>query len=453
MVISGPNAGGKTVTLKALGLNQLMLQSGMLIPVRDDSKMMIFNKIMIDIGEQQSIEGDLSTYSSRLLNMKFFAEKSDRNSLILIDEFGSGSDPKMGGAIAEAVLHSIVNRKCMGIITTHYSNIKNYAFKSPNIVNGAMLFDKDELQPTFKLKVGQPGSSFAYEIADKIGLPKKILNYAKNLTGKKNNQVDKLLIELQHEKKVLEDKLLENYDESYRLNKLIKNYESMKDELSIRRKKLKLEAKEKNYLNLSDYERELQRLISEVKKEKNTEKAKVLLSDIKNKRKESRSNIQELTEEVFQKEIEEVKDLKVGQFVKLRSGGDSGKVISFTDRKVAIEMGIMKFEVPRSEIISANEPLKLKTKTIVTDTVLNPQTIETSLDIRGYSKSEAMDSMQEFLDNALMSSVLQLKILHGKGSGVLKKVVWGKAKEYKDIKKIWHPTDDFGGQGVTYISF
>ncbi len=457
LVISGPNAGGKTVTLKALGLNQLMLQSGMLIPVRYDSKVMIYNKIMIDIGDQQSIEGDLSTYSSRLLNMKFFAERADKKTLVLIDEFGSGSDPKMGGAIAEAVLHTIVSRKCMGIITTHYSNIKNYAYKCVNILNGAMQFDKDELQPTFKLKVGQPGSSFAFEIANKIGLPKAILKYAKNLTGKDNNKVDRLLIDLQHEKKVLEEKLLENYDESYRLNKLIKNYEAMKDELSIRRKKLKLEAKEKTYLNLSDSERELQKLITDLKKEKNVEKtlskAKEALTVVKEKRKQSKTGIQEIAEEVFEKEIREVKDLQVGQYVKLRSGGDSGKVVSFTDKKVLLEMGIMKFEVPRSEIVMANEPIKLTKKTIITDTVVNPQTIDTSLDIRGYSMTEAEDSMQEFIDNALMASVLQLKVVHGKGSGVLKKVVWKKAKEYKDIKKIWHPTKDFGGQGVTFISF
>ena len=453
LVISGPNAGGKTVTLKALGLNQLMLQSGMLIPVRDDSKLMIFNKIMIDIGDQQSIEGDLSTYSSRLLNMKYFAEKSDRKTLILIDEFGSGSDPKMGGAIAEAVLDTIIKRKCMGIITTHYSNIKNYAYKCVNILNGAMQFDKDELQPTFKLKVGQPGSSFAFEIANKIGLPKAILKYAKNLTGKDNNKVDRLLIDLQHEKKVLEEKLLENYDESYRLNKLIKNYESMKEELSIRRKRLKLEAKEKTYLNLSDYERELQKLIGDLKKEKNVEKAKSTLKEVKEKRRESKTGIKEIAQEVFKEQIQEVKDLQVGQYVKLRSGGESGKVVGFTDKKVKLEMGIMKFEVPRSEIIMANEPIHRIKKTITTDTVVNPQTIDTSLDIRGYSKQEAEDSMQEFIDNALMASVLQLKVVHGKGSGVLKKVVWKKAKEYKDIKKMWHPTDDFGGQGVTFISF
>ncbi len=453
LVISGPNAGGKTVALKALGLNQLMFQSGMLVAIGDDSEMCVFSKIMIDIGDQQTIEGDLSTYSSRLLNMKFFIEKADKKSLVLIDEFGSGSDPKVGGAIAEGVLDQLVRKSCFGLITTHYSNIKNYAYKSKKILNGAMLFDRDELKPTFRLKVGQPGSSFAFEIADKIGMPEHIINYAKKKAGKDAKTVDRLLIDLQHEKKALEEKLLENYDESFKLKKLIKNYEQMKDELSIKRKKLKLEAKEKKYLNLSEYEKELQKLIRDIKKDKKIETAQAALKEIKQKRKEEKSEMSDLSEAVFKKQIEQVKTLEIGQFVKLRSGGESGKVIGFDDKKVQIEMGIMNFEVPRSEIILANEPIETKTKSITTDTLVNTQTLESKLDIRGYTKMDANDSVEEFLDNALISSLTQVKILHGKGSGVLKKVVWQKAKEYKDIKKIWHPNEDFGGVGVTLISF
>ncbi len=452
LVISGPNAGGKTVALKALGLCQLMLQAGMLIPVQSNSEMRLFNKIMIDIGDQQSIEGDLSTYSSRLMNMKFFVEKADKNTLVLIDEFGSGSDPKVGGAIAEGVLHQLIRRKCMGIITTHYSNIKNYAYKAKSILNGAMLFDKDELKPTYKLKLGQPGSSFAFEIANKIGMPKEILSYARKKAGKNSKTIDQLLIDLQHEKKVLEDKLLENFDESHRLNRLIKNYEQMKDDLVIKKKRLKLEAKEKSYLNLSDYEKELQKIIKDLKKEKDLERATAKLNEIKSKRQEERSTIKEISNQVFAKEIEQVKDIKVGQFVKLRAGGDSGKVVSFDDKKVKLQIGIMSFEVPRNEIILADQPIETKSRSILTDTATNPQTFESKLDIRGYSKMEAMDSIQEFFDNALLGSDNQLKILHGKGTGVLKKVVWKKAKEYKDFVKIWHPEEEFGGHGVTLIS-
>ncbi|NNE16499.1 MAG: endonuclease MutS2 [Saprospiraceae bacterium] len=453
LVISGPNAGGKSVTLKALGLNQLMLQAGILIPVNEDSSFKIFSKVMIDIGDQQSLEGDLSTYSSRLIHMKNFIDKADQKSLVLMDEFGSGSDPKMGGAIAEAVLHKLVAKKCNSLITTHYSNIKNYAYKSKHIVNGAMLFDKEELQPTYILKTGQPGSSFAFEIANKIGLGKDVLKYAKNKAGKDTELVDRLLVDLQDEKKQLDEQLLNAFDEQHRLKKLIENYEKMKDDLDIRRKKLKLEAREKKYLNISDYEKELQKLIKEIKEEKNLEKAKNISKGIKAKKADTKDEISNLTEEVFNNEISKVKDLKIGQFVKLRSGGDPGKVIDFNDKRVKLEMGLLQFEVPRSELMLSDRPIESRSKSITTDTKYNPSNLESKLDIRGYTRQDALDSIEEFLDNSLMSSATMLKVLHGKGSGVLKKTLWTKAKEYKDIKKIWHPEEEFGGTGVTYISF
>lgn len=453
LVISGPNAGGKSVTLKALGLNQLMLQSGMLVPVDDDSTFYIYSKIMIDIGDQQSLEGDLSTYSSRLIHMKTFMDKSDKKSLVLMDEFGSGSDPKMGGAIAEGVLDKLVKKKCFALITTHYSNIKNYAYKSKNILNGAMLFDKQALKPTYKLKTGQPGSSFAFEIANKIGLGKDILKYAKTKAGKDSETVDKLLIDLQDEKKQLDEELLKTYDEQHRLNKLIQNYEKMKDELDIRRKRLKLEAREKTYLNISDAEKEMHKLLKEMKQDKNLEKAKNAIKKVKESKLSTRKEISGLSDEVFKKEVEKVKELAVGQYVKLRSGGEPGKVISFDEKRVKLEMGLLQFEVPRSELIMSNQPIDTKSKSITMDTVYNPAALESKLDIRGYTKQDAIDAIQEFLDNSLLTSASQLKILHGKGSGVLRKVLWSKAKEYKDIKKIWHPADEFGGGGVTFISF
>lgn len=453
LVISGPNAGGKSVSLKAIGLNQLMLQSGMLIPVDSDSDFAIFNKIMIDIGDQQSLEGDLSTYSSRLLHMQYFTQHAGGRSLVLMDEFGSGSDPRMGGAIAEAVLDTLVKKQCFGVITTHYSNIKNYAFNSPSILNGAMLFDKEHLQPLYELKVGQPGSSFAFEIANKIGLSPEVLQYAQKKAGQENKAVDQMLVELQHEKQILEEKLDNLVKERKQLHKLIGNYEEMKGELDIRRKKLKLEAKEKSYLNFSDYERELQKLIRDLRKNRDLEKAEKKLQELKQKKKSANREIKQLSGQVYEKELAKVKNLKVGQYVKLRNGSDAGKVVDFDDKKVKIQMGSMHFEVPRSDIFLANAPIERKGSSINTDTSVNPHALEQQLDIRGYTKMDAQETIQEFLDNALLGSATQLKITHGKGSGVLRKTLWEKAREYKDIKKIWHPEEEFGGQGVTYISF
>jgi len=453
LIISGPNAGGKSVTLKAIGLNQLMLQSGLLVAAEEDSSFAIFQKIMMDIGDQQSLEGDLSTYSSRLMHMKHFVTESNRKSLILIDEFGSGSDPKMGGAIAEGILDTLIKKKCFGVITTHYSNIKNYAYRSENILNGAMLFDNEALKPTYKLKLGQPGSSFAFELARQIGMQEEVLEYARKKAGKDSETIDKLLIDLQSEKKGLDEEIKNSSDKSQQLTKLIESYELMKDDLEIRRKKLKKEAKEKSYLNLSDSEKEIQKMIQELKKEKKEESLKNLSKKLKTFKTEAREEIKDLSKDIFKEEIEKVKDLKVGQYVRLRSGGDAGKVISFDEKKVKIEMGILNLEVPRSEIVFAGSPLIGKSLSINTDTINNPYSLETELDIRGYSMQEARDSIQEFLDNALMGSSTRLKILHGKGSGVLRKIVWQKAKEYKDIEKIWHPKEEFGGKGVSFISF
>ena len=454
LVISGPNAGGKSVTLKSVGLLQLMLQSGMLVPVDGDSTFCLFGKLMIDIGDQQSLEGDLSTYSSRLVHMKHFMDKADKSTLVLMDEFGSGSDPKMGGAIAEAVLDKLVHKRCFGLITTHYSNIKNYAYKSKSILNGAMLFDKEKLSPTYRLKVGQPGSSFAFEIADKIGLDKRILDYAKNKAGKDSKTVDKLLVDLQHEKQALEQELLTAYDERHRLKKLIATYDTMKDSLEIKKKRFKLESKSMDQVNISKYERELQDLIKQLKKEKSLDKAKAAAKQLQAKRADQQKEIKEISDEVYKVEMEKVKDLKIGQFVKFRNGGEPGKVIALDDKKVRLEIGIMQFEVPRHELILSNEPLESNKTKIRTDTLVNAQTIDTELDIRGYTKQEALEAIEEFLDDALMSStVMDLKVLHGKGTGVMKRTLWQKAKEYKDISKMWHPEEEHGGTGVTYISF
>ncbi len=453
LVISGPNAGGKSVTLKAVGLLQMMLQSGMLVPVHSDSGFILFGKMMIDIGDQQSLEGDLSTYSSRLLHMKHFMEKTDKRSLVLMDEFGSGSDPKMGGAIAEGVLDRLVYKKCYGIITTHYSNIKNYAYRSKNILNGAMLFNRELLSPTYRLKVGQPGSSFAFEIADKIGLDRRILKYAKHKAGKDSKTVDQLLIDLQHEKQALEKELLDAYDERHRLKKLIETYENMKDSLDIKRKRFKLETKEKDQFQISKYEQEVQDLIRELKKEKNLEKAKAAAEKLKQQRKQQHEEIKEISDEVYKVELEKVKDLELGQFVKFRNGSEPGKVIAMDEKKVKLEIGNMQFEVPRHDLIIANSPIEKKT-TINLDTLYTDTGIDTELDIRGYTKADAFEAIEKFIDDALMSNaVTDLKVLHGKGTGVLKRTLWQKAKEYKDIRRIWHPEEEYGGTGVTYISF
>ena len=213
LVLSGPNAGGKSVCMKAIGLMQMMVQAGIPVPVKEGSSFPICTKICADIGDQQSLDDDLSTYSSRLQNMDSFLKACDEKTLLLIDEFGSGTDPKAGGAIAESLLKEFNKRKCLGVITTHYSNLKMFAYKTGGLINGSMIFDEEKMEPTYELKVGKPGSSYAFEIAQRTGLPKYILKYARFRTGKHNRAVDKLLVDLQKEKKEVEEKLADVEDQ------------------------------------------------------------------------------------------------------------------------------------------------------------------------------------------------------------------------------------------------
>jgi len=454
LVISGPNAGGKSITMKSVGLLQTMLQSGLLIPVDSDSTVCIFKRMFADIGDQQSLEDDLSTYSSRLNIMKYMMEKADNNTLVLIDEFGSGTDPKIGGAIAEAILDRLNKKKVFGVITTHYSNLKVYSYNAKGILNGAMLFDHVNHQPTYQLQIGNPGSSFAFEIAERIGLHNKILAYAKNKAGKDSKAIDDLLIDLVREKEELETKLTKLVSKEDRLKKLIATYESMNKDLDFRRRKIKLEAKEKELFSTSESDREIQKLIKELRETQNLEKAKELSKTVRDKKSSLSSQIHPLRETLQVKSNFDVNQLRKGDFVKLKTGGQIAEIISIKKKKVELMMGMMKMLVPLNELLPANEPIHLRArKSIKTDLVHKQGATETDLDIMGYNYEDALAFVQEFLDNALIGNLSRVKIVHGVGSGVLSKMVKKKLREYKDVKKIWHPEDDMGGRGVTYVDF
>lgn len=452
LMISGPNAGGKSILMKAVGLIQLMFQAGIPIPVDSDTTMGIFNRICIDIGDQQSIEDDLSTYSSRLKNMKAFTENLDERSLLLIDEFGSGTDPKIGGAIAEALLREFMRKKSFGVITSHYSNLKLFAYRTTGIVNGAMIFDQKELRSTYQMKVGRPGSSFAFEIATKTGLDPRILKYAKSQTGKDNVEVEGLLTDLQREKKTLEEKVEKLEGESRVLQKLIKNYEVLHGELEYKRKKLQMEKKAQKLVDQSENNKRIEKLIREIKEEKNIEKAKKLSKTLKEEKQDLSSAINQLKKEVYYNKDFDTSQFKKGSFVKLKTGSEIGKILGIKKEKAEVSIGIMRMFVPLSELIPAREPIETRTrKSVVSEFTSNHQDVDNKLDIRGFTKGEAGKIIEDFLDKFLLSNNHEVKIIHGVGSGVLKKVVWSKAKEYKDFSRIFHPEEEFGGEGITFI--
>jgi DNA mismatch repair protein MutS2 len=268
LILSGPNAGGKSVAMKSVGLMQLMVQSGLLVPMHELSEMGVFRQIFADIGDQQSLDDDLSTYSSRLQNARAFLEKATPQTLVLIDEFGSGTDPKPGGSIAEAILRQLHRKGVFAVITTHYSNLKVFAFRNPGILNGNMHFDKDTLSPTYELKVGRPGSSYAFEIAAKSGLSKDIIDYARNRTGSET-AVDDILVELQREKQELEERLRSVLDKEQGLERLIKTYDSLHQDLEVKRKRLKLDQKEHELRQSANVAREVEKIVRQLKEEKN----------------------------------------------------------------------------------------------------------------------------------------------------------------------------------------
>lgn len=451
LVLSGPNAGGKSVAMKSVGLLQLMIQSGMLVSADENSKFGIFEKIFVDIGDQQSLEDDLSTYSSHLRNMKVTTGEADRNTLVLIDEFGSGTDPRIGGAIAEAILNDLNHKKAFGVITTHYSNLKFFAFKAQGIVNGSMEFDKQHLIPTFRMSVGKPGSSFAYEIAAKTGLDDRIIKYAQHRTGKNEKAIDDMLISLMAEKKEYEDKLASLLEKQDRLDRLITSYEQLSADIEIKKKKMKLEAREKEAISTLQHQKEVQKLIKEIKQSKDEEKALQAAIALKKKQEDEARELEALKMEVFAREITSGgPKLEVGSHARLRNGTSIGEIISIDKNMAELQVGFMKMKVPIIELVGVKEPIEMKKKSVVTN-LATAERHETKIDIREYTKSDALSMLQSFLDRALINNAHELRIIHGIGTGVMRKEVRKMLQQYKDVKEIWHPDPEQGGEGVTLV--
>lgn len=459
LVLSGPNAGGKSISMKSIGLLQLMVQAGMLVTAEVTSEVGIFKKFFADIGDQQSLEDDLSTYSSRLRNAKLFVENADKDTLVLIDEFGSGTDPKMGGAIAEAILKDLQSKKVFGIITTHYSNLKVYAFKTKGIINGSMRFNRETLSPTYEMKIGRPGSSYAFEIAEKSGLPKNIIKYARHKTGKNTQAVEDLLVDLQREKKEVEEELRDLRVKQGQLNRLVKVYEQMQRDLDFNRKRMKLEARENALRETAQTGKQLELLVKEIRETQNLSKAKTLVHETRAKRTEIAEQVTELVEEIYYKpekpvikQSKRVKkgDIAVGDFVKLKTGGATAQVESISKKSAVISMGSMSFTVKLRDIQHAEEPLEVqKERSVQTDILSAGAAFDSKIDIRGMRYQEALDMVESFVDAAIIASVDMLRIVHGKGNGVLRKAVKKKLREYKEVNTIRHEADNAGGNGVT----
>lgn len=350
LVISGPNAGGKTVCMKTIGLLQMMLQSGMLVTADENSTMGIFENLLVDIGDSQSLEYELSTYSSRLQNAKVFLERSNEKSLFLIDEFGTGTDPNLGGALAESILVELNKKKSFGIVTTHYLNLKVMADKTPGIINGSMAFDAKNLKPLYRLMVGKPGSSYTFVVAERSGLPQSVIQRAKSKVDNKSLVLEKLLNEVEKDKSVLKKKLDEIFEKEKKLNEFIARSEKLSLEVEQTYNQLDARIKQKELKLISQSEEIIRKFLKEYKLSKNkTQTLNEYLFKFGNRKKELQPvhNDKEIAEEIKKR----IESIKVGSLVKLIKGRTTGKVAQITNGKAHVLFGAMKTICDLSQLI------------------------------------------------------------------------------------------------------
>jgi DNA mismatch repair protein MutS2 len=454
LVISGPNAGGKSVAIKTVGILQLMLQCGMLLPLTADSEMCIFTKMFVELGDQQSIENDLSTYSSHLKNMKQLCITADENTLFLIDEFGTGTDPKFGGAIAEAILEELVARKAIGVVNTHYSNLKMFASKTKHVLNGSMLFDTVTLNPLYVLKTGQPGSSYAFEIASKTGLPANIINNAKTKVDKHYQEFDALLATLETNKYLVDIQRKKLESDQKELNSLIKAYKSLKEDLEKNKSKILLENKQKALKSVEESNRNLENMLREIRQlHKDKESELKIRQEIRSKKVHLQNEISEIKKKSLPKPQSQP-EIKVGSKVKLLEGEEVGYVEEIRKSKAVVAFNSLKTNVSLKDlIVLESKPVNAKPKVTTTKVPvqLMGEGFSPSLDVRGMRTEDALREVEIQLDKAMLLSYPSVRILHGKGNGILRKMIRQMLQKYDFIKAFGSETEEFGGEGITIV--
>lgn len=460
VLVSGPNAGGKSVMLKTIGLVQYMAQCGLLVPASPDSKVGIFKNIFIDIGDEQSIENDLSTYSSHLTNMKHFVNFSNKYTLFLIDEFGTGTEPSLGGAIAESILEQLVRSKAYGVINTHYTNLKVFANKNSGTINGAMKFDAEHLEPMYELEIGKPGSSFALEVAQKIGLPKQVVDNAKRKLGTQQIDFEKLIKELEIERKVFADRNKEFIEKNQQLKNTLEQYNGLKSFLEVEKKKILNDAKAQAKELLKETNRKIETTIKEIREGKaDKDITKLIRQELQN------FEIQELKLEKVeeQKPVSEEWELEngeiaIGSFVRIKGQATIGEVLSMKGKDVEIAIGELKTNIKMSRLEKMSrkefrEAVKESIKPRMTGIDLNEKMMNFSfnLDLRGKRGEEALGVVDSLMNDAIMLGYPELRIIHGKGDGILRNLVRQHLRSYKQVAGMTDEHADRGGQGVTIV--
>lgn len=497
LIISGPNAGGKSVCLKTAGLTQYMLQCGLSVAIGERSRTGVFKNIFIDIGDEQSIENDLSTYSSHLMNMKQMMRYADDSTLLLIDEFGTGTEPQIGGAIAEAVLAQFCAKQAYGVITTHYQNLKHFADSHNGVVNGAMLYDRQQMRPLFQLSIGNPGSSFAIEIARKIGLPEDVIKAASEIVGSDYIQSDKYLQDIVRDKRYWENKRQTIHQREKNLEQTIARYENEVKELEQSRKDILRKAKEQAEEVLKESNKMIERTIKEIREsqaeKEETKKIREQLEAFKagvkeidtaandemiarkmrqiqerRARKEKRKREKEKENEKLKTNNQQsanatpspvaVAPLKQGDTVRIKGLSSVGKIESLDGKMATVIFGDMRTKMRAERLEHAEAPKKEEPRAYVT---VGRQTRETmdehklnfkqDIDVRGMRGDEALTAVTYFIDDAILVGVKRVRILHGTGTGILRQLIRQYLATRPDVESYRDEHVQFGGAGITVV--
>ena len=505
LIISGPNAGGKSVCLKTVGLLQYMVQCGLSIPVGDRSTVGLFQNIMIDIGDEQSIADDLSTYSSHLQNMKNMMKQANARTLLLIDEFGGGTEPTIGGAIAEAVLKQFWKKEAFGVITTHYQNLKHFAEDHPGVVNGAMLYDRHQMQALFQLSIGQPGSSFAIEIARKTGIPEEVIKDASDIVGSDYIQSDKYLQDIVRDKRYWEGKRQTIHQHEKSLEGHIQRYETNLEEIERERKAILNRAKQQAEELLAEANRKIENAIREIK-EAQAEKEQTRL--IREELQEFREQVQNddtrglMSEEDFAKKLRQMEErkarkaqrkekkgaeqkavseklaerakaslndanrpLEVGDSVRIKGTNSVGEIEAIQGKQVTVIFGGLRSKVKVEQLERTDKRketpqnaadkhahLAVQTSHMTRATMEDRrQNFHQDLDVRGMRGDEAIDTVMHFIDDAILIGLSRVRILHGTGTGILRQLIRQYLNTVPNVKKAKDEHVQFGGAGITVV--
>lgn len=497
LIISGPNAGGKSVCLKTVGLVQYMLQCGLSVPVGERSRMGVFSNIFIDIGDEQSIENDLSTYSSHLMNMKQMMRHADDSTLLLIDEFGTGTEPQIGGAIAEAVLKQFCRRGAYGVITTHYQNLKHFADTHGGVVNGAMLYDRQQMQPLFQLSIGQPGSSFAIEIARKIGLPEAVIRDASDIVGSDYIQSDKYLQDIVRDKRYWENKRQTIHQREKNLEQTIARYENEVKELEQSRKDILAKARQQAEELLAGSNRIIEKTIKEIR-ESQAEKAET--KKIREELEAFKAGMKDIdtaaNDELIAKKMRQIQERKArrekrkqdkeneklkikneksnsqadsslstlhsplspGDTVRIKGLTTVGKVESVDGKMATVIFGDMRTKMRAERLERAEKPKQEEPKAYVNVSRETREAIDSrklnfkqDLDVRGMRGDEAITAVTYFIDDAILVGMSRVRILHGTGSGILRQLIRQYLATVPNVASFRDEHVQFGGAGITVV--